>query len=113
MYRYKADSEQQIKSLSSLIYKLMYPPNFEPSGEENYLFGWEYDGENWVMIIPENYECPIFIKPEFDSVIQQIGSILNTNLEPGEGAAIVEYLKTGNIILNNIIPKYFKNNILP
>ena len=104
MFKYIVDSEATAKSLSALIYKLMYPADFTPSGEENYLFGWEFEDPDWVILIPENYECPIFQKPEFESTIEELGEILKGAFKKGEGDQLIDYLKTGRIILENIIP---------
>lgn len=98
----KVDSEQTAKKLSELLYSIMYPANVFT--ETQYLFGWvEYNGF-WYCEIPENYECPVFIKDNFESVIQQIEQTIGFAFAEGEGALLVEKLKTGKIILEEIIP---------
>lgn len=96
-------NEQTAKDLSSLIYKIMYPTN--DSGGTQYLFGWgEYLGQT-VIKIKENLTCPVFQKSDFQPTIDAIGAILgDAPFQVGEGNAFIEYLKTGSIILENIIP---------
>lgn len=96
-------SEQVAKDLSSLIYKIMYQG--DDNGGTQYLFGWdEYKGQT-VIKIKENLVCPVFQKADFQPTIDAIGAILgDSSFQKGEGAAFVEYLKTGSIILEKIIP---------
>lgn len=95
-------NEQVAKDLSSLIYSIMYPS--EDNGGTQYLFGWDSYNDQTVIKIPENYICPIFLKDNFESTIEEISLLLGDVFSEKEGESLVEYLKTGSIILENIIP---------
>lgn len=102
MKYFKVTTEQMAKELSTLIYTVMYPPNIE--NETQYLFGWLPYNEEWVIAIPENYHCPVFIKDNFNAVIEQLSAIIGFALAEGEGQQIVAKLSTNSIILEEIIP---------
>lgn len=84
--------------ISELVYKLMVK---EPT-KTKYLFVWFEHNGTTVIEIPENYECPIFINDDFQDIVNELGAMLGVT--ESEGAAMVEYLKTGKIILENLVP---------
>lgn len=102
MRYFKVPTEQMAQELSALIYTVMYTPNIENATQ--YLFGWFPYNTEWVIAIPENYHCPVFIKDNFNAVIEQLGSIIGFALAEGEGQQIIAKLATGSIILEEIIP---------
>ena len=102
MRYFKVPTEQMAQELSALIYTVMYPPNIE--NETQYLFAWFPYNAEWVIAIPENYHCPVFIKDNFNTVIEQLGSIIGFTLAEGEGQQIIAKLSTGSIIIEEIIP---------
>jgi len=102
MRYFKVDSEETAMKLSELIFSLMYTSDV--GATTTHLFGWESNGTETVIRIPENYVCPVFIKDNFEEVVQEMATILNGAVAEGEGAALVEYLKTGQVILEKLIP---------
>lgn len=102
MRYFKVDSVQMAMDLSSLIYTIMYPAGV--TVETQYLFGWITSPNGTVIRIPENYHCPVFIKDNFQTVVDELAAILNGAVADGEGAQLVAYSQTGSVILENLIP---------
>jgi len=99
---FKVQSEEMAQELSTLIYSLMFPDG--QISETKYLFEWAPYLNGWVICISENYHCPVFQKPEFQTTIDKLSAIIGFALADGEGSALVQKLMSGSIILEEIIP---------
>jgi hypothetical protein len=102
MRYFLVDSEATAAQLSELVYIIMFPDSV--SVETKYLFGWHTGAGGTAICIPENFACPVFVKDNFDTVIDTIKGILTGDGVEGEVEALVSYLQTGSIYLHNIIP---------
>lgn len=98
--RYIVDSEQMAKDLSSLIYRIMSPDGVETM----YLFDWQNINGTWVILIPLNYECPVYHKADFQTVLNDLATVLNGDLSTDEATRITNELQKDRILLENIIP---------
>lgn len=110
MAEFVLPNENMAARLSELLYTLTYPDGAEVTGK--YLFGWENRNGQTVMVFPDDFETAIFVKDNFAAVIEEIGQILNGNLPADEGAALVAYMKTGRVMLRNLIPASMEQVLL-
>jgi hypothetical protein len=108
MAEFKLNNEQTAMRLSELLYQITTPEGADTTGK--YLFGWDViDGETFIRF-PDDYETAIFVKLNFYEVVTEIGQILNNDLAPGEGAELVNRLKTGRVKLIDLIPNKIVEN---
>jgi hypothetical protein len=95
------DTVEKGNTLSELVYSVMQDGSDDTTLR---LFATEPYGNQAVMIVPDDIQ-PIFIKPNFQTVIDNIGILLGDEVfQQGEGFAIVRQMITGSISVPNIIP---------
>jgi hypothetical protein len=99
MQHFKIDTEAKGWQVSELIYKVMHPNG---GAETKYLFLVNTDSTGQAYIsLDTDMQCPIFLKPDFDSILHDIAVLLN--VPDSEGAKIKQLLETGQITIAQII----------
>lgn len=86
---------------SELIYRVMYPQGADV--QTVYLFEVIDNGTSAVICIPDNYVCPVFVKSDFNTVIDQIAVQLGLN-NTQKNALRNKLQAASSCILADIIP---------
>lgn len=103
MRYFQLDSVQQAETISRLLYQLMYPLNTNVSTV--YLFGWRVVSGITLIEINENQLCPVFQKPETDTVLADILTAFGDKIPNKDRAKYRDYMKNNSqVLLINLIP---------
>ena len=96
---YKIPNAEIGKQISEIVYRIMTP---EPT-DVKYLFAWgiDIDGQHYIEV-PVDMACPVFMNENFNTALSELSALLNVG--DAEGKELSGKLKSGQVILGDIIP---------